>query len=66
MGDMGCRDNVPFNVQDLQNLLNHLWMPDTYFVNAKETQVRYFKNNSYSLSTGIMSRDGVSAVGIGV
>jgi hypothetical protein len=28
-----------FLFEDLHNLLNHLWMPDTYFVNAKETQV---------------------------
>jgi hypothetical protein len=28
-----------FSLEDLHNLLNHLWMPDTYFVNAKETQV---------------------------
>jgi len=25
-------------LEDLHNLLNHLWMPDTFFVNAKETQ----------------------------
>lgn len=24
-------------LEDLHNLLNHLWMPDTYFINAKET-----------------------------
>jgi hypothetical protein len=35
---------VRFLFEDLHNLLNHLWMPDTYFVNAKETQVSICKS----------------------